>query len=206
MKLVPLVIAAALVLTGCTSAPEPVVETPVTEAPVEPVTVATGLAVSGTGIAITYDDDTTQEFAFADDPAAAIEALTLALGGPPAVSQSEQLTCQPSFDSSSWPGLGIRSNYEALPDGQKFAVTIDAAVSGSLPLSTTEGVAVGGDGSDAFKALDGATRDRATDQGVNYDTIFFDQQSGDEWGGYLFSANDTVVTIVAPVRYDTLGC
>lgn len=206
MRLAPFAALIAVVLSGCTQAPDPVVETPVTQAPVEPVAVATGITISGTGMSIVFDDESTKKFAFSDDPAPVIEALSLAFGVAPATSHSEELSCQPSFDNAAWPGFGIRSAYANLPDGQRFAVTIDAATSGTVALSTTEGVAVGSDGDDAFAALEGAKRDRATDQGVDYDTVFFDRQPGGDSGGYLFAADDTVVTIIAPVDYSTLTC
>lgn len=205
MRFAPAVVLVALVLSGCTSSPAPV-ETPAAQEPVAAPAVATAIAVSGTALQISYDDESTKDFAFTTEPGDVVEALTLALGGPPAVAKSEELACQPSFTNSSWPGLGIRSDYASLPDGQRFAVTIDAATSGSIALSTSEGVAVGSDGDDAFAAFDGAKRDRKSGQGANYDTIFFDRQGDGEWGGYLFAANDAVVTIIAPVEYATLTC
>ena len=205
MRFAPAVVLVALVLSGCTSSPAPV-ETSAAQEPVAAPAVATAIGISGTALQISYDDESTKNFAFTSDPTEVIEALTLALGGPPAVSTSEELACQPRFTNSSWPGLGIRSDYASLPDGQRFAVTIDAATSGAIPLSTSEGVAVGGDGDDAFAALDGAKRDRKSGQGANYDTIFFDRQADGAWGGYLFAANDAVVTIISPVDYATLSC
>ena len=206
MRIAAIAVLVAVALTGCTQAPVPVVETPVTQAPVEEAALATDITVSGTGLSIVFDDESTKDFAFTEEPTEAIDALTLALGAPPAVSRSEELACQPSFENASWSGLGIRSDYAALPDGQNFAVTIDAAVSGSLALSTKEGVAVGSDGDAAFTALKGARRDRVSDQGVDYDTVFFDRQAHGDWGGYLFAAADKVVTIVAPVDYESLKC
>lgn len=206
MKFAPVALVAVLLLAGCTTAPEPTPEPTVTPTETETPVVATGVTVSGTGIAIVFDDGSTEPFPFSDDPAEAIEALTLAFGGGPNTSHSEELACQPSFDNAAWPGFGIRSNYANLPDGQKFAVTIDAATSGPLALSTSEGIAVGSGGDAAFEAIDNAKRDRKSDAGVNYDTIFFDVQSGGDSGGYLFAANDKVVTIIAPVEYATLDC
>jgi len=208
------VAAAVLILvSGCAatqpgSLPEPPVEAPATE---QPAPIATGIEIGGTGFSILFDDDSAEDYAYASDPAEALGALTVALGDPVVTDVALQ-HCEPEHHLAAWGGLTLGTDYKWLPEGQQFFLRADTSSAIAVPVTTTNGLELGGSIADVFAASPDYLRFAYEDQsGTTSYEVYFDVQDyvppsdvtlpgangTTPWGAVALSQGDDVTRISA---------
>lgn len=136
-------------------------------APVAEVASVTTLVVGPSDLTIVSDDGSSEVISYFDDVAAAVSAVSAALGTDPAVEEVVPSEEPGPFTSYDWGGLTLAAPEANTGEAYmySFSVYVDASESNGVALKTADGNAVGDSAPEIAAAHPGAVSTYANDAG-----------------------------------------
>jgi hypothetical protein len=163
------------------------------------------------------------EIEYTSSPTLAREAIEQVIATlPTETDEPSGNVCAPAYSAVSWTGLTIISEFEFLPDGDRFLLlATEPTVDGVVVSESMTGYVVGDDAAELLTALPASQIEKFSDEGIEYASLAIDpvvsEQEAQNYeeglrhrpgvGSELGLEDGLVTSIQAPVFYDMAsGC